>query len=324
MNHKGLKSDSSEMSDKDNYGNVSLRWLRVVSVCSVLAVLILICSVVIMFFLNWSGNNGGKETESVDDTDRYQSVLYEIQALDSINGGGELSPEMMKKVLANQKYIIDQQEDIILDIRQEANNIIDKQAMWLSFWIGVIAIFGVLTPAMAEYRFRVSNKLEMRGIRDNAEKLIGEMKDAVNDCQGKMEEINDQLEEIKIHEQINNLSIAWNDNIIDRIPEGHKILKSIVCDLRDRLYHICHNKAVMSNPIKCKEILHPLLLRIYDFICKESNAVHKFASSRVIDNTKDSLRKAIELSFNPSLGDIPQLKKYLENIISNLKLLFGN
>lgn len=49
-------------------------------------------------------------------------------------------------------------ETLINDVRQETNNNLDKLNTWLSFWIGILAVFGVLAPIVAEYRFRLDNE----------------------------------------------------------------------------------------------------------------------------------------------------------------------
>lgn len=61
-------------------------------------------------------------------------------------------------------------DTIISDVRQETNNNLDKLNTWLSFWIGILAVFGVLAPVVAEYRFRLENEKEW-------EKLKNEMDD---------------------------------------------------------------------------------------------------------------------------------------------------
>lgn len=38
------------------------------------------------------------------------------------------------------------------DLRQETNNLIEKQNAWLSFWIGILAIVGALIPALLQMR----------------------------------------------------------------------------------------------------------------------------------------------------------------------------
>ena len=62
----------------------------------------------------------------------------------------------------NQEQIIDRQHEIVADIRQESNNISDRQSAWLGFWITVLGFVGVVCPIAYQYINTSSFKLQIK------------------------------------------------------------------------------------------------------------------------------------------------------------------
>lgn len=308
----------------DEHGNISTTWLKIISVSSIVMVIGIISAICYMFAMNSKGHYIPTRAVPVTLSEKYDSIMCEIQAMDSVAEINNTSPALINKVIANQKFIIKQQNELLLDIRQETNNNIDKLTLWLSFWIALIAALGVLIPALAEYRFSKSNEQEMKSIRSEAETIKDDFKKESSIYREDMDNAKKFLKELKFHEQINSLSAAWEDNIIDTFPNGQEILRTILRDLRQGLWEYYNDKSLIEDPTKCKDTLLHILIRIYDFMCRESNTIHKMGSTRVIDNTKDELRKAIQLTLNPSSDTSEDLKLSLKKIIKDMKSLFGN
>lgn len=306
----------------DNNGNIKIGWLKAISISSITASIVLIASICIFFYATcwkFEANQNYMSSRSSALSDSLVCELYSIEpAADSI----ENNPEIMHKLLKNQKAIIEQQKELILDIRQETNNNIDKITLWLSFWIGIIALFGVCAPAIAEYRFRIVNERELNDIKNKCDAYLNNLQASIELSDERLKALDEKLAELKLHEYINTLTLSWENNIIDKLPGSRKELERVVHNLKEGLYRITHNSSIIDNPTKCSEILHPVVLRIYDFFCRESNAIHKFTTSRVMDKTKDNLRHAIQLTANPSADDIPQIKEVLDRIIYSLKRIF--
>lgn len=106
------------------------------------------------------------------------------------------------------------------DLRQETNNIIDKQNGWLSFWIGILAIVGALIPAMSHFieRKKIDSKLE------EVERKNERMKDELN---SEIEELTKQRKEIENTKFVSKISAItytlmecsesiWHINDLDR------------------------------------------------------------------------------------------------------------
>lgn len=306
----------------DNNGNINIGWLKVISISSIIASIVLIASICVFFYVTCGKLEANQKYESSCSYALSDSLACELYSFEPVADSIENSPGLMHKVLRNQKAIIEQQKELILDIRQETNNNIDKITLWLSFWIGIIALFGVCAPAIAEYRFRIVNERELNDVKNEANAYIDNIKAYISSSEKKLKQMDDKLAELKLHEYINTLSLSWENNIIDKLPGSRKELELVVHNLKEGLYKVAHESAIIDNPLKCGEMLHPVVLRIYDFFCRESNAIHTFSNSRVIDSTKDSLRRAIQLTNNPTSDDIPQIKNAIDTIISKLKLIF--
>lgn len=54
--------------------------------------------------------------------------------------------QLNNKILKGQTELLKRQEDLVLDIRQETNNNLEKESAWLAFWITVLTIVGVVCP----------------------------------------------------------------------------------------------------------------------------------------------------------------------------------
>ena len=65
----------------------------------------------------------------------------------------------------NNQYSKDQYQNGLADLRQETNNVIDKQNLWLSFWMGILALVGGLLPFFAQMKLSSEQKQEIEELR---------------------------------------------------------------------------------------------------------------------------------------------------------------
>lgn len=100
------------------------------------------------------------------------------------------------------------------DIRQETNNVINKLNGWFSFWMGILALVGVLIPAILQLKIQYDNK----------EKLKSEL--------GKLKVLQLEQEKAGLYADINKLSFTfmscydnkWCSNNKDRNQFWNEIL----------------------------------------------------------------------------------------------------
>lgn len=69
------------------------------------------------------------------------------------------------------------------NLRQETNNVIEKQNAWLAFWIAILAIVGALIPALLQWRNERKLDSELEKIneqQDKIDKRIDNIKDTID------------------------------------------------------------------------------------------------------------------------------------------------
>lgn len=126
-------------------------------------------------------------------------------------------------IVATQQIILKRQEDLVNDIRQETNNSIDKINMILSFWLGMMAIFGVAVPLVMDHLRRKESERDLerqkKEVDEKARKLENEI--------GKERKA---VENLRLISELNAISLNIEERII---PEtGDK--RSVTIDLWNR------------------------------------------------------------------------------------------
>lgn len=71
----------------------------------------------------------------------------------------------------NNQYAKDQYQNGLADLRQETNNVIDKQNLWFSFWMGILALVGALIPFITQLKLSSEQKREIEELRKHNEEL---------------------------------------------------------------------------------------------------------------------------------------------------------
>lgn len=88
-----------------------------------------------------------------------------------------------KKIMETQKLILARQEMLVNDYRQETNNLINKMNGWLGFWIGILALLGVVIPLA--WQIRVTR--EAREQESRLQKLEDDCRITQKDIQSKFD-----------------------------------------------------------------------------------------------------------------------------------------
>lgn len=61
-------------------------------------------------------------------------------------------------IYASQITIVESQDNLINDLRQETNNNIDKINALISFWVGIMGLLGVFVPLILQFRLHYTDK----------------------------------------------------------------------------------------------------------------------------------------------------------------------
>lgn len=136
----------------------------------VLYVFLLLMCVLVMCHKN--SNNNSKLSESCID-----KLSIDLQVKDSL---GKVDPIVIEKIdtlisVVNEwnNYREENISQGLNNLRQETNNVIEKQNAWLAFWIAILTIVGALIPSLLQLRNERRIDSELKKIieqHDNIEK----------------------------------------------------------------------------------------------------------------------------------------------------------
>lgn len=123
----------------------------------------------------------------------------------------------LKKELTNlktrQELTLIRQNTLTDDIRQETNNYINKANGWISFWIGIIALLGVILPLMLQYKLYRVEKDRLDKLVEFKEKEWETLRKQMDATLGKMEE---EVAKAKLH----------NLSRIMELTHDHKLIRN--------------------------------------------------------------------------------------------------
>lgn len=96
-----------------------------------------------------------------------QEINVNLQTSDSVYIATmtEKLDTLVDVIKLNNKYSIDQYQNGLADLRQETNNVIDKQNLWFSFWMGILALVGALIPVVTQLKLSSEQKHEIEELR---------------------------------------------------------------------------------------------------------------------------------------------------------------
>lgn len=149
------------------------------------------------------------------------------------------------------------------DLRQETNNVIDKQNGWLSFWIGILAIVGALIPAMSHFieRKKIDSKLEE--VKSESERMKDELNSEIKIITTQRKEIEDTKFVSKISEITFTLmecsESIWRINDLDRNNYCQYLLDSLSKTTSSFFETINKDRNLNPYPSSLKMVLLQLL-----------------------------------------------------------------
>lgn len=96
-----------------------------------------------------------------------QEINVNLQTSDSVYIATmtEKLDTLVDVIKLNNQYSIDQYQNGLADLRQETNNVIDKQNLWFSFWLGILALVGALIPVVTQLKLSSEQKHEIEELR---------------------------------------------------------------------------------------------------------------------------------------------------------------
>lgn len=151
------------------------------------------------------------------------------------------------------------------DLRQETNNVIDKQNGWLSFWIAILALVGALLPLLIQMNMQQDQRQKFEGEKNNIRSAIDKTENAIKEQKKFEKTIQDSFEtkhkvfKSEINEnidvQIKKLE-SFKDNLHEKYDKDTKEINKELEHLRRTRYYSEISKLSFTL-IECSEsILH--------------------------------------------------------------------
>lgn len=284
-------------------------WLKLIAISSVVVAIVIIASVAFMCWKHYPRLYNHDKDNDIYLTKYLENFNTKLDTL-SIDSLGQIK---LLETLVNEQLIISKrQDDLVNDIRQETNNNIDKINLWLSFWIGLIGLIGILAPVLAEYRFKNSNKDEIDRISKLHDNYVF------------------KLSLLDVQSIIYALSVSHDERIVPGMSNRNSLMRYM---LKDAVIAISQLVDYMSKEdfipsLETKKECKSLLIR--SFICLYA-CLHKLKilnydicarnTDNVMDEIKDLLNK-IEANYMSDCKNINEeiktvMKDISEKVISN-------
>lgn len=182
------------------------------------------------------------EKYKVDNT--FDSNLFANNPSDSIDIDNIMST--IKVLEFEHKVITERQADLVNDVRQETNNNIDKLNLWLTFAIGIISIFGIFIPLIAQHhnndetrnalreleqlKIRINQEIKinceniMKNTKRDIEILKNEVKQEITKNKETIREIESKSAIQDFRSEFMSISLGFDDKILSIERGGNKTL----------------------------------------------------------------------------------------------------
>ena len=215
--------------------------------------------------------------------------------VDTLRNSSILSKNEVDRIINGQKIVMERQDAMVQDMRQESNNLINKMNGWLAFWLGIMAVIGVFVPVALQF------------------KLYRERRDEDLEYKEKLDERTNEFE--KRSRSLEYATLVRNFQYVFDSPEIRTkefkgsvlegIWKEIVGKLRDiiedYLTHRCDTKAIQDLTVALVLTTNVLSL-IRSFTPRKIRNVSGFISETTgiinaingLESDKENIRKRLE------------------------------
>lgn len=312
---------------------LTMNWLKIIGASSIAMVIILLLSIVAMFAFAICANCTNQKTSSNTENSKHyfidnNAIKYSELRIDAMSYSNLRDSMMMDKfindlsnkhnLILNRCQVINSKcENLTNDIRQETNNNLTKLNLWLSFWIGIIALFGVLAPLVAEYRYKTMNRKVLDDLKKEGENALKRYKLYMSN--------------VELESAVNALVLSHDNRIVSSFT-GDKnsrkiidtILYSTLNSLKLFLIEIDPEKNIrfhteLKDFCEIKAIILQVLISLYAFIQK-LKYIHYKSRIRDINNLQEKLKTLItnmvnEYNFKRNYEEI---NKFVEELFAIL------
>lgn len=150
------------------------------------------------------------------------SLYFESPLQDSVS---TVDKQDFERMLNAQTEIIKRQDALADDLRQETNNLINKFNGWIGFWLGIIAILGVIIPIALQFKLSKESKDEIQNLNDFQAKTEDSISKLIDNKV-------DELENIKYTILVRNFTTLTECTALKVLTDRNEILEQSLTKIK--------------------------------------------------------------------------------------------
>lgn len=226
---------------------------------------------------------------------------------------------VLDSIIARQSEIIERQESVIDDIRQETNNNLVKLDSWLSFWVAIMVVLGTILPiALSLYSWHKDEELRKQ--------LQQEVNDKVYDVTRKYRM---ELRQHAVENAAYAIRAGIRSSLLSTMGEGPRLMSKLLGDLNTNFNELCDNLLRRDNTLneveagKIERQERLVLISVLTGISDSLDALSLESdiwNLREISSSRDDIRIILNLLADKPTDDpkvavkLADLKTHLSNI----------
>lgn len=149
--------------------------------------------------------------------------------VDSVGMAKPLTKGDMLRILKSQELVLNRQDVLVDDVRQETNNIINKMNGWLGFWIGIVALVGVFVPVALQFKLYRESKEKEKELSDKITNALDSFKTDL-ECQER--EILGRIREVTFTTLVRNFQNVFECPVTQVQESRNHILQEILSRIK--------------------------------------------------------------------------------------------
>lgn len=291
--------------------NGSSIWLKIIGICSIGIAITFLVSAFCMFQIACSHDFDYDKTVSPDNKDITGIELRDVHLCDSV-----VTEKILQTICDNHKYLIYRHNELLSDVRQETNNNLNKLNSWFSFWIGMLAVFGVLAPIVAEYRYRIANKEELDRIKEDIRKTVTQYKA--------------HMASIEVEGSINALSLSHDERLTSGIAQRGKLMGIMFKYTLSSLSRLIKEIEDSNHSTNSRQRLdvsdrNAVLLRAFISLyalLQKLKIINSHSRIRLIENAQEKLKSLIVDIANHNDDDFEEIFKRIKELFKDLNEIY--
>lgn len=299
---------------------------------------ILILTLVIVVGVIAVISNGVSIYRSFTDRPKIEMDYPQFEKLNKyLNGEVNLTDrEVLKLIIANQKAINKDRDNILADARQNTNDSIEKMTAELNFWVAIIAILGVLIPIAMTFKSGQENRDVIKDYitqsRNNDKQykeslgfMVSQWRDSVYENRKEYDrlkkDILDLERELKIEMNLNSIASVRNTRLLEVNSELRRVYHNFVSDSVQE--YIRQFDDVLHDRMKIRDrelrwTLVKMTLQIYDVIRNLSLNQSGHTRPRYLDRAEDAVRQLLDVLIG-SIIDVQQIEGRFHEVKTHLR-----